>query len=423
MNKKSGSFFHLFFYGFLFLLLLLSISGLIASFWHPHIWEVYKRIYFLTLLAYVWYIFILLFIGEIRKEPRVNYTGERIGVIVPVFNEDPQLFKKCLASLDACKGNKKVMVIDDGSTKNLYGNELKRLCQMYDFEFHAFSNNKGKRHVLHHAVKQLAEECKYIVTIDSDTVLKDDALEKIVAPLENANVGATTGNVLLLNEKQNVLTRMVGAYYWIGLEVFKKAQSTYGFVVCCSGCIAAYRSEIILKIIDEFVGQKFLGQDCTHSEDRHLTNLTLRDGWLVKYIPEAVSYTYTPATVKGFLKQQQRWKRGYIRESTYTLTYAWKTRKLLFLESFFCELTIPFIAFGLMLDLLMTVILRPGLFLTQILPFWIVFMLVRYSPLFIRAPRKAGGLLVYAVFYDLFLYWQCIYALFTVKNRSWITRI
>lgn len=315
------------------------------------------------------------------------------------------------------------MVIDDGSTKNLYGNELKRLCQMYDFEFHAFSNNKGKRHVLHHAVKQLAEECKYIVTIDSDTVLKDDALEKIVAPLENANVGATTGNVLLLNEKQNVLTRMVGAYYWIGLEVFKKAQSTYGFVVCCSGCIAAYRSEIILKIIDEFVGQKFLGQDCTHSEDRHLTNLTLRDGWLVKYIPEAVSYTYTPATVKGFLKQQQRWKRGYIRESTYTLTYAWKTRKLLFLESFFCELTIPFIAFGLMLDLLMTVILRPGLFLTQILPFWIVFMLVRYSPLFIRAPRKAGGLLVYAVFYDLFLYWQCIYALFTVKNRSWITRI
>jgi hypothetical protein len=47
---------------------------------------------------------------------------------------------------------------------------------------------------------------------------------------------------------------------------------------------------------------------------------------------------------------------------------------------------------------------------------------VRYSPVIFRAPSKIPGLLIYAVFYDLFLYWQNIYALFTTKNKGWLTR-
>ena len=39
-------------------------------------------------------------------------------------------------------------------------------------------------------------------------------------------------------------------------------------VVCCSGCLAAYRAALLREVIDEFAGQRFLGESCTHSEDR-----------------------------------------------------------------------------------------------------------------------------------------------------------
>lgn len=98
------------------------------------------------------------------------------------------------------------------------------------------------------------------------------------------------------------------------------------------------------------------------------------------------------------LSWQRAQFRGYIRESTFTLTYAWRTRKLLFLESIMCELTIPFLAFGLMADLILTIVRYPDDFLSTILPYWLLFMAVRYSPAMLRAPKKIGGLLIYAVF-------------------------
>jgi hyaluronan synthase/N-acetylglucosaminyltransferase len=265
-------------------------------------------------------------------------------------------------------------------------------------------------------------DADFVVTIDSDTVLDRHAITRLIQPFADPRVGAVTGNVELLNEKKNWLTRMVGAYYWIGLHIYKEAQSSVGMVVCCSGCLSAYRAAPLKGIIDEFASQTFFGEPCTHSEDRHLTNLMLKNRWLVKFASDAVSYTETPATIRGFLKQQQRWKRGYVRESIYTLTYAWRVRPLLFFEILLWELTIPFFSFGLMLALMITLATNPMFFVHSVLPAWLTFMVVRYLPMFFYGKRKVPGLLIYMFFYDIFLYWQSIYALFTVRNKSWITR-
>src|SRR6185436_1717891 len=204
----------------------------------------------------------------------------------------------------------------------------------------------------------------------------------------------STGDVQLLNERENWLTRMIGTYYWIGLNIYKKAQSSLGNVVCCSGCLAAYKTTLIKENIDEFVSQEFLGERCTHSEDRHLTNLILKKNYQVVYVPAAKSYTETPATVKGFLKQQQRWKRGFIRESTYTLTYAWRTRKLLFFQVLFWDLTAPFFTFGMRLALIFLIISKPSFFFLFVLPIWVSFMLVRYIFILFQARDKIFGLFI-----------------------------
>ena len=65
---------------------------------------------------------------------------------------------------------------------------------------------------------------------------------------------------------------------------------------------------------------------------------------------------------------------------------------------------------------------RPALVVTAILPSWIVFLLIRYIFVPIRAPDKLLRLLVYMLFYEGCMYWLNLWALFTVKNRRWVTR-
>jgi hyaluronan synthase len=423
MSKKSVARAHHALYFSLFGILGASVVFLLLSSFRPGWWEVYHRVYFGIMLAYTWYIAILLLIGEVKNEKFPAYSGQKIAVIIPSFNEEEPLFKRTIQALIDAEGNKDLFVIDDGSTKGITKAAMAKFCADQGVSLHVFEQNRGKRHALHHAITQMIKDHEFIVTIDSDTILDKYAIVRVVEPLINKKVGASTGDVLLLNENQNLLTRMIGAYYWVGLNIYKKAQSALGMVVCCSGCLAAYRSDVIGEIIEEFVNQEFLGERCTHSEDRHLTNLVLRNGYDVKYAPLAVSYTESPSTIKGFLKQQQRWKRGFIRESTYTLTHALKTRPILFVQILLCELTVPFMSFGLMVALVVNMFTHPLMVVTTLIPSWIGFMFIRYIMVLFYGKKKIPGLLIYMLFYEVFLYWQFIYALFTVRNKSWVTRI
>jgi hyaluronan synthase len=398
-------------------LLFLSQYGTSVRFWLG-----FTTVYLLLLVAYTAYLFALLFLHDLNPRTYPRYGGEKLAVIIPCFNEDPDLVEESIRTVLAAEGEKQVIVIDDGS-RNGVQERLRALAAELPLALHEFPENRGKREALHHAVTHmLDDDVEFVVTIDSDTVLEADALVRVVEPLLCESIGASTGNVLLLNERQNLLTRMVGTYYWVGLNIYKQAQSVIRSVVCCSGCLAAYKAPLLRGLIDEFAGQRFLGEPCTHSEDRHLTNLVLKRGYDVVYVAEAVSWTETPATVRGFLRQQRRWKRGYIRESIYTLTYAWRSKRLLFMQILLWDLTAPFLSFGLRIALLVTAFTRPMLLLTAILPSWIALLLIRYIFVPLRARDKLIGLFAYMLFYEGCMYWLNLWALFTVRNRSWVTR-
>jgi hyaluronan synthase len=407
------------------LFVVLAGSGAMALFRNgagARFWENFTFGYLLLLIVYTWYLFTLLFIHDVRPRSYPTYTDEKIAVLVPCFNESPDLVERSIRTVLAARGRKQVIVIDDGSTNGVQ-EHLAQLAETLPISVHYFSENRGKREALHTAVTHLLDDdVDFVVTIDSDTILEPEALVRVVEPLLEPSIGASTGNVLLLNEKQNLLTRMIGTYYWVGLNIYKQAQSVIRSVVCCSGCLAAYKVALLREVIDEFAEQRFLGEACTHSEDRHLTNLVLKRGYDVVYVSEAVSWTETPATVVGFLRQQRRWKRGYVRESIYTLSYAWRCKRLLFLQILLWDLTAPFLAFGLRIALIVTAANNPSLLFRAILPSWIVLMLVRYVFVPLRAPKKLFGLFLYMLFYEGCLYWLNLWALFTVRNSSWGTR-
>lgn len=385
-------------------------------------WQMFAMIPLTLYLLHSWFLMLMLCYNDFFKKKYAKYKGEKISVIVPCYNEEPRLLEQAIESIVNAKGNKEILLVDDGSTNNIRG-VMEALERKYpEVRLIAYDINRGKRIALWHAVKGLHKESKFIVCLDSDTLIDKDALVKIVEPFSDPKIGATTGNILLLNEKKSWLTKLTAAYYWTGLNVYKQAQSVFGGVACCSGCLSAYRSEAAKKIIDEFINERFFGELCTHSEDRHLTNLTLKAGYNVVYVPEAISYTQSPETVGGFIRQQKRWKRGFLRESVYALTFTWKTHPMLFLWILLWDMGLPFIIFGTKLVLIAMIFVDPMMFLTTIVPAWILWTCIRYMIVLFRSPNKMFGTIAFTFFSELGLYWITFYSLLTIKNRSWVTR-
>lgn len=412
-----------FWYSQLFVLLISSAilfaSTLLAG--HAHLWRLFAFAYVAVLIIDTWLMYLLLLRTELAPPHYPPYAGEEIAVLIACYNEDPDLLERALASVAGADGNKRVFVVDDGSTNGIHA-RLQELCDRYGMSVSFRPQNAGKRQALRYAAAGLPETADFVVTIDSDTVLDPAALIRVVEPLKAGRIAASTGDVRLLNEWRNAITRMVGAYYWIGLNLYKRALSGVGSVSCCSGCLAAYRKEVFVAIIDDFASQRFLGTICTHSEDRHLTNLVLRLGHDVVYVPEAISFTLTPHTLAGFVRQQLRWKRGFVRESLFTASYGWRNKRLLFCQIVFWDLTAPYVTLALRLAMVGLLVTDPMYFVSSIVPAVAAFLVVRYSLLFVRAPRKIAGIFIYAVLYEAVLYWVNLWALFTVKNGSWLTR-
>src|SRR5256885_7706373 len=77
-------------------------------------WEHFTFAYLLLLLVYTWYLFGLLLANDIRPRRYPAYADEKIGVLIPCFNESSELVEESIRSVLAAQGRKQVVVIDDG---------------------------------------------------------------------------------------------------------------------------------------------------------------------------------------------------------------------------------------------------------------------------------------------------------------------
>ena len=176
-----------FFYVFLFLLLAISayffFNLLLAN--EKNVWTNFTKIYFVGLLFFTWYHFMLLFYYDLNKSKNTefSYNNEKITVIIPCFNEEKNLLKRAVKSIIKAKGNKEIIIIDDGSTNNIRAT-LEKMSKQPGIKVFYFKKNKGKRAALHYALKKITSS-DYVVTVDSDTILDRNALVRVVQPLAN----------------------------------------------------------------------------------------------------------------------------------------------------------------------------------------------------------------------------------------------
>jgi biofilm PGA synthesis N-glycosyltransferase PgaC len=142
-----------------------------------------------------------------------------------------------------------------------------------------------------------------VLAIDADTVLAADALERIVAALDDPDVAAASGFVLP-RRVRTLWERGRYVEYLFAFGFLKQIQDYYDTPLISSGCFSLYRTDA-LRALGGWSGR-------TMAEDMDLTWSFYRAGWKVRFVPEAVCYPIEPHNMLFMRKQLRRWSHGFV---------------------------------------------------------------------------------------------------------------
>ncbi|WP_052375819.1 glycosyltransferase family 2 protein [Chondromyces apiculatus] len=352
-----------------------------------------------------------------------------ITVIVPAYNEGRQVLETLvsLARSDYPEDRLQILAVDDGSQDDTW-RWMRRAKEQLGatLEILRMPRNRGKRHAL--AAGFAHARGRIVVTIDSDSEVHPDTLQHLVAPfVADPRVGAVAGNIRVLSRQDGTIARILDASFTYSFELIRAGQSVLGAVLCTPGAAAAYRTDLVRMVIDEWRDQTFMGRPANIGEDRALTNLVLRAGFSVVFQSTAIVETTVPATYRALSRMLLRWGRSNVRESLALLTFVFRPirpsgllgLRLLALHGALAMLGAMLGSAALVVALVMAplttlVTLFVGTLLSAILP--------ALACRLLRGPGLAPWMALYGLWSTFALSWITPWAILTPHNSSWLTR-
>jgi hyaluronan synthase len=348
-------------------------------------------------------------------------------VIIPAYNEG-EMVARTIASVAQARyapGRLEIFVIDDGSSDDTWSHIQRAATSYPDLVTPLrFERNRGKRAALEAGFRRGRGEI--MVTIDSDSVIECDTLLAMAGPFSNPNVGAVAGKVSVFNREDGLIPRMLKVRFALSFDFLRAVQSTYGTVYCCPGALAGYRSSVVHKVLDGWIGQRFLGRPCTYGEDRALTNDILNEGFDCVYQRAAIVHTLVPTSYQRLCKMFLRWDRSYVREELRFIGgIVWKrrpfARAVAVADFLISNLRYPIGWATLALLAAMTPV-HPEV----LLRFCCALLLMSAFNMLYYLRSERSWDFVYGIGYSFFsafaLFWIFPYALCTARAQGWLTR-
>ena len=265
----------------------------------------------------------VLMVREKRAENRRHYppidpaTAPLVSIIVPAYNEEVNIVRTIKTLKQQDYPNIHIYFVDDGSKDHT----LERVREAFgdDHEVTILSKpNGGKASALNYGVEACISE--YVVCIDADTQLKDDAVRRLMNHFiadKEKRVGAVAGNVKVGNQR-NLLTYWQAIEYTSSQNFDRMAYSNINAVTVVPGAIGTFRKAVIQEV-GGFTTD-------TLAEDCDLTMSINEHGYIIENENYAVALTEAPETLRQFVKQRIRWSFGVMQAF-------WKHRSALFAPS------------------------------------------------------------------------------------------
>lgn len=403
--------------------LLIGESGLLKT-------GIYSVLIFFLLFLFGWLFRVVLWIiyRPAKASGRMLKNWPSVSVIMPAFNEERSVARaiEAVLSSEYPEDSLELICINDGSTDGtLEIMKIMKAAYPGRIKIVDTGKNVGKKKAIARGLKEAAGEI--VVLTDADSEVHKQAIKNLLMPLVlDKKVGAVAGKVLVLNEKRNLLTRMLAAQYTVSFDFGRAYQSVYGGVLCCPGALSAFRRSVLDGVRKTWLRQKFLKVECRHGEDRALTSLVLKKGFQVKYQSNALVYTRVPEKLSKINQMYLRWTRGYVRETWFLIKYFWRSRNrrnclLPLVDSVLQLLMHPFHLIVVSL-LIYSFIRYPDYILNQLV--LILGLSIFYSLNHVKVGR--GVKFFYGIPQSMFVFfcqwWMVPYALITVRNQDWLTK-
>lgn len=349
-----------------------------------------------------------------RSFTHLDPAAGRVLAIIPTYNEEPELVHAAVrALLRQTILPDRIHVVDDGSRVPM---------ETFDHPLISWDRipNSGKRHAQAHALRQHGpKEFDYILTVDSDSVLDDDALEQMLRSMKDDRVQAATGMIFVRNWNTNFLTRLTDINVVVSVLLYRMARSWLGIVSPTSGALALYRAAVVYDNLEDYVTSGTAG------DDRRLSFYALLRGQVVA-VNEAVVSTELPDTWVGCFYQRMRWSKSAWLGTGFVVT---NLRPLMI---FFYVMPLVFcIAWPFVVGILITLFIKYGnpVFLQGVI-WWVICSVTQgaiyaiYRPGFTFRQRIVQWLItfVYPILGLVILRPAAYWSLTKLKSTSWHTR-
>lgn len=254
--------------------------------------------------AVVWALW-LLKVGLSRHyRPWTTPHTTSTSVVVPVVDEPEDLFRDVLDRICEQRPDEVIVVINGAANPT-----LERVCDEHaPLVRWVHTETPGKRNAVR--IGTVLSEGEITVLVDSDTVWTPGTLSELVKPFADASVGGVTTRQRILDPARSWITRWADWLENTRSLYSMPAQSALGQVGCLPGRTIAFRRELLERVMDRFMTERFMGVFLEISDDRTLTNLALKEGYRTVYQHTSLVYTDAPLEVRKLYKQQLRWARG-----------------------------------------------------------------------------------------------------------------
>lgn len=254
-------------------------------------------------------------LATLQKKKEINAAlsaaQPMVSIIVPAYNEEINACRTVSSLLQQNYPNLKIVFVDDGSTDNTFKKVQEEFADNPYVQVHTKPNG-GKASALNYGIN--IADSEFVVCIDADTQLKQDAVSQLMKKFTDAGIGAVAGNVKVGNEV-NLITRWQSIEYITSQNFDRRAFELLNCITVVPGAIGAFRKDAVIKA-GSFTTD-------TLAEDCDLTMRLHRNGYQVKNCNEAISYTEAPETMRQFMKQRFRWSFGVMQSF-------WKHRDAVF---------------------------------------------------------------------------------------------
>jgi cellulose synthase/poly-beta-1,6-N-acetylglucosamine synthase-like glycosyltransferase len=365
-----------------------------------------------------WGIWLFKKLGSLYYTP-INSGNEiekyTMGIITPVYNEDPSIFRVAVDSWQSNNPDELIAVIDQKDIDCI--RVFQEFAKNKPWVKLIVTSKAGKRPALADGI--LASKCDIVALVDSDTIWDHNIRDKLLAPFQDPTIGGVT-TLQHPIERHTVWQKMTDIFWDMRNYYDLPSQTAMAkALTCLSGRTSLYRRHIILPKLNEFLNEILFGRKKESGEDKCLTRLVQRDGWKTYYQSNATVFSSAASDFKTFWSQRLRWSRNSHNSDIISLWdgWAWKNPYLAFymIDRFITIFTLFFgpIFFSI------SVYFNEWVLALSILGLWICGRGIKIIPHLRRHPKDILLLPVY-VGVNFLLAFTKLYALVTIREQKWI---